>query len=59
MKTRKQSFLSRFEAIHQRLALQIFRHVIRDNTFGMEYNYLTIPSRSSRQAESRSIAKNR
>lgn len=44
MKIRKKNLLSRFEALQQRLNLDIFRHIIRDNTFGMEYNYLPIDS---------------
>lgn len=43
MKIRKKTFRSRFEAIHQRLNLDIFRHIIRDNAFGMDYNYLAAP----------------
>jgi len=44
MKIRKKTFRSRFEAIHQRLNLDILRHVIRDNAFGMDYNYLSAPA---------------
>ncbi len=52
MKIRKKTIRSRFEAIHQRLTLDIFRHVIRDNAFGMDYNYLSAPA-PQRVAESK------